>query len=68
MTGHLRLRARYGILLSALLVLAALLVSVVHLIDSWRIENAMRSRRLSAEKPAKTTECTAPRRAQASMA
>ena len=35
---------------------------------AWRRESSMRERSASAEKPAKTTEWTAPMRAQASMA
>ena len=37
-------------------------------ITTWQSESRMRSRSASGEKPPKTTECTAPMRAQASMA
>ena len=43
MKRRLGLRTRYAFLLSALLVLAAVLVSGVHLVDAWRTEQAMQA-------------------------
>ncbi|MEM7023731.1 MAG: HAMP domain-containing sensor histidine kinase [Pseudomonadota bacterium] len=65
--GRLRLRTRYAVLLSALMVVSALLVSIVHITDSWRTEEVMQESSSDAMQRALMREVEQDWRALASM-